>query len=243
MEILVIDGQGGRIGQQLIKAILTRYPQVEVTAIGTNSLATSAMLKGGASQGATGENALLVACRRADVILGPLGIVIADALMGEISPAMAVAVGQARARRILIPLNQCDNLVAGVAELPVARLLESAVGELGKLLPEKVRFTAPIYYSFNKEVIKPKYNPLDTDMLLEDALDACTTEHEKDSLRSLTTTETTNKNFSLSNVKFNIATIVGMGLSGCANGKKLERSVQLQLFSRIQAFRAIQEDD
>lgn len=78
MEILVIDGQGGRIGQQLIKAILTRYPQVEVTAIGTNSLATSAMLKGGASQGATGENALLVACRRADVILGPLGIVIAD---------------------------------------------------------------------------------------------------------------------------------------------------------------------
>ena len=135
MEILVIDGQGGRIGQQLIKAILARYPQVEVTAIGTNSLATSAMLKGGASQGATGENALLVACRRADVILGPLGIVIADALMGEISPAMAVAVGQARARRILIPLNQCDKLVAGLAELPVARLLESAVAELGKLLP------------------------------------------------------------------------------------------------------------
>ena len=67
--------------------------------------------------------------------MGPLGIVIADALMGEISPAMAVAVGQARARRILMPLNQCDNLVAGVAELPVARLLESAVAELGKLLP------------------------------------------------------------------------------------------------------------
>ena len=78
--------------------------------------------------------------------------------------------------------------------------------ELGKLLPEKLHFTAPIYYSFNKEVIQPKYNPLDTDMLLKDALDACATEHEKDSLRSLTTTETTNKNFSLSNVKFNIAT-------------------------------------
>ena len=134
MEVLVIDGQGGRIGQQLIKAILARYPGVEITAIGTNSLATSAMLKGGASQGATGENALLVACRRADVILGPLGIVIADALMGEISPAMAVAVAQAGARRILIPLNQCDNLVAGVAELPVGKLLDSAVAELGKLL-------------------------------------------------------------------------------------------------------------
>lgn len=117
MEILVIDGQGGRIGQQLIKAILTRYPQVEVTAIGTNSLATSAMLKGGASQGATGENALLVACPPGGCDFGPLGIVIADADGGDL-PAMAVAVGQARARRILIPLNQCDNLVAGVAELP-----------------------------------------------------------------------------------------------------------------------------
>lgn len=87
MEILVIDGQGGRIGQQLIKAILTRYPQVEVTAIGTNSLATSAMLKGGASQGATGENALLVACRRADVILGPWASSSPELPMGEISPA------------------------------------------------------------------------------------------------------------------------------------------------------------
>ena len=136
MEVLVIDGQGGRIGQQLIKAILSRYPEVELTAIGTNSLAAAAMLKGGAARAATGENALLVACRRADVILGPLGIVIADALMGEISPAMAVAVAQARARRILIPLNQCDNLVAGVADMPVGRLLDSAVDELGRVLKE-----------------------------------------------------------------------------------------------------------
>ena len=136
MEVLVIDGQGGRIGQQLIKAILARYPGVEITAIGTNSLAAAAMLKGGAARAATGENALLVACRRADVILGPLGIVIADALMGEISPAMAVAVAQARARRILIPLNQCDNLVAGVADMPVGRLLDSAVDELGRVLKE-----------------------------------------------------------------------------------------------------------
>ena len=134
MEILVIDGQGGRIGQQLIKAILTRYPQVEVTAIGTNSLATSAMLKGGAQQAATGENAVAVACRRADVILGPLGIVVADALLGEISPAMAVAVGQARAKKIPIPLNRCDSIVAGVEERSVSALLESALGELEKAL-------------------------------------------------------------------------------------------------------------
>lgn len=78
--------------------------------------------------------------------------------------------------------------------------------ELGKLLPEKVRLQAPIYYSYNKEIIRPKYNPLDTDMLLKDALDACATDEERDSLESLTTTKTTNKNFSLSNVKFNIAT-------------------------------------
>ena len=136
MEILVVDGQGGRIGQQLVRAVLARYPQLRVTAVGTNSLATAAMLKGGASQGATGENALLVACRRADVILGPMGIVIADALLGEISPAMAVAVGQAQARKILIPLNQCDNVVAGVAGLSIGKLLESAVDELGKLLEE-----------------------------------------------------------------------------------------------------------
>ena len=136
MEILVIDGQGGRIGQQLIKAILTRYPQVEVTAIGTNSLATSAMLKGGASQGATGENALLVACRRADVSLGPLGIVIADALLGEITPAMAAAVGQSRAKRILIPVNHCDNLVAGVGKQSMGSLVQDAVDLLRSLQGE-----------------------------------------------------------------------------------------------------------
>ena len=133
MEILVIDGQGGRIGQQLIKAILTRYPQVEVTAIGTNSLATSALLKGGASQGATGENALLVACRRADVILGPLGIVIADALLGEITPAMAAAVCQSSAARVLIPVNHCDNIVVGVPAQPIGQLVTAAVEKASQL--------------------------------------------------------------------------------------------------------------
>lgn len=134
MEILVVDGQGGRIGQQLVRGITTRHPLLKVFVVGTNGLATAAMLKGGAVQGATGENALLVACRRADIILGPLGIVIADALQGEISPAMAAAVGQSRAKKILIPMNQCDNIVAGVAELPVGKLLDSALLELDKLL-------------------------------------------------------------------------------------------------------------
>ena len=134
MEILVVDGQGGRIGQQLARGITTRHPKLRVFAVGTNSLATAAMLKGGAAQGATGENALMVACRRADVILGPLGIVIANALLREITPAMAAAVGQSPAKKILIPMNQCDNIVAGVAELPVGKLLDNALDELDKLL-------------------------------------------------------------------------------------------------------------
>lgn len=134
MEILVVDGQGGRIGQQLVRAILARFPGAEVRGVGANSMATAALMKGGAAQAATGENALKVACRTADVILGPVGIVIADALLGEISPAMAAAVGQSRAKKILIPMNQCDILVAGVESLPVSRLLERAVDQLAALL-------------------------------------------------------------------------------------------------------------
>ena len=135
MKLVVIDGQSGRTGALLVERVRAAGLPLELLAVGTNAIATAAMMKAGAQRGATGENPVLVACRDADIIAGTIGILMADALMGEISPAMAVAVGQARARRILIPLNQCDNLVAGVAELPVARLLESAVGELGKLLP------------------------------------------------------------------------------------------------------------
>ena len=127
MELLVIDGQGGRMGQQLIRCIRERYPQIHTTAVGTNSMATAAMLKGGAHQAATGEHAVLVACRQADVILGPLGIVVADALLGEITPAMAAAVGQSRAKRILIPVNHCDNIVVGVQDLNLGRLIQEAV--------------------------------------------------------------------------------------------------------------------
>ena len=86
MEILVIDGQGGGLGRQLVAAVKKAVPQAVVTAIGTNSAATSAMLKAGADRAATGENAVVVGCRRADVILGPIGIVMADALLGEITP-------------------------------------------------------------------------------------------------------------------------------------------------------------
>ena len=127
MEILVIDGQGGGLGKQLVSALKAALPASEITAVGTNSLATGAMLRAGADHAATGENAVKVACRKAEVIVGPIGIVIADALMGEISPDMAAAVGQSRAKRVLIPVNHCDNIVVGTAELSVGQLVQQAV--------------------------------------------------------------------------------------------------------------------
>lgn len=127
MNILIIDSQGGGMGRQLVSAVKEQLPHAHVTAVGTNSTATAAMLKAGADAAATGENAVIVGCRKADVIVGPIGIVIADALYGEVTPAMAVAVGQSRARRILIPVNHCDNIVAGVAEQSMGSLVESAL--------------------------------------------------------------------------------------------------------------------
>lgn len=134
MKVLVMDAQGGGMGKQLVSAIKKELPQVEITAVGTNVAATTAMLKAGADHTATGENAAVVGCRGADVILGPIGIVIADALYGEITPKMAVAVGQSAAKRILIPFNHCDNLIVGVGEGSAASLIQEAVAELSKLV-------------------------------------------------------------------------------------------------------------
>jgi hypothetical protein len=126
MKIAVIDGQGGRIGQMIVSAIKKEGISCNIRAIGTNSTATAAMLKAGAHQGATGENPVIIACRKADVIIGPIGIVIADAIFGEVTPKMAMAVGQADATRILMPVNRCDNLVAGVLDLSMSTLIEDA---------------------------------------------------------------------------------------------------------------------
>ena len=124
MQILVIDAQGGGIGKQIVAAIHKNIPNATVTAVGTNTAATTAMLKAGADHGATGENAVIVGARKADVIIGPLGIVIADSLFGEITPAMAIAVGKSDAKRILIPVNHCDNIVAGTRELNMKSIAE-----------------------------------------------------------------------------------------------------------------------
>ena len=134
MNILVMDAQGGGIGKQVVTAVRTRFPDVTITAVGTNAAATTAMLRAGADEGATGENAAVVCCRRADVIIGPVGIVIADALLGEVTPRMAVAVGQSAAKRIFIPVNHCANFIAGVADMSVGRLVDSVVAELEKTI-------------------------------------------------------------------------------------------------------------
>jgi len=130
MNILVIDAQGGGVGKALVSAIRQSIPGAVITAVGANSAATAAMRKAGADNAATGENAVVVGCRKADVIAGPIGIVIADALFGEITPAMALAVGQSSARRILLPMNHCDNIVVGVPDLNVGRLVQKAVEEI-----------------------------------------------------------------------------------------------------------------
>lgn len=137
MNILVIDGQGGGLGRQLIEQIKKNFSDVEITAVGTNVIATQCMLKAGADHAATGENAVIVGCRRADIIVGPIGIAIADSLWGEISPAMALAVSQSNAARILLPMNLCQNYIAGIDKLSVSRLLKDCISKIGDIISDK----------------------------------------------------------------------------------------------------------
>ena len=141
MKIVVMDGQGGRMGALLCEKIRKNQKELptgtELIAIGTNSAATAAMLKAGADCGATGENPVLVACRDADFIIGPLGILAADSLLGEVTPAMAVAVGSSRAQKLLLPVNRCNHHVVGVQDYSLAELTEEAVQDLLSLIREK----------------------------------------------------------------------------------------------------------
>ena len=137
MKILVIDGQGGGLGKQLVAALRARCPQAQLTAVGTNSLAASAMRKAGAVRTATGENAVVVNCRHAVIIVGPIGSVIADALLGEITPAMATAVCQSSATRVLIPVNHCENYIVGVPDQPIGSLVAAAVQKVKALCAGK----------------------------------------------------------------------------------------------------------
>ena len=130
MKVLVIDGQGGGIGRALVERLRARLPEAEVIAVGANAIATSAMLRAGATAGATGENAVRVCAREADVIAGPIGIVLKDAMMGEITGEMASAVAAAPARRVVFPGPRCATCVAGTEDVPLQRLLDDAVARI-----------------------------------------------------------------------------------------------------------------
>ncbi len=127
MKIVVIDGQGGGIGKSLIEQIKLKFSDAEIIAIGTNSAATSCMLKAGATYAATGENSVVVACKTADIIAGPIGIVLADSMLGEITQKMSHAVATSNARKVLIPISKCHTSVAGLVEKPMSKYIDDAV--------------------------------------------------------------------------------------------------------------------
>ena len=130
MKIVVVDGQGGRLGRLLVEEVKARLPQAQVYALGTNTVATAAMLKAGADFGATGENPVVRGAGDADGILGPMGIVVANAILGEVTPAMAEAVGSSRAKKFLIPMNSCGVVIAGAEEMPLPAYVALAVDAL-----------------------------------------------------------------------------------------------------------------
>lgn len=129
MKIVVIDGQGGSIGRAIVEKLVARGFQDKIVCIGTNATATANMLKGGARQGATGENPVVVACRDASYIFGPIGIVLADSMLGEITPEMARAVGSSNAHKLLIPVNKCVT-VSGVKPMSLNEYIEEVCAKL-----------------------------------------------------------------------------------------------------------------
>lgn len=122
-KVVVIDGQGGKLGRRLIEETLAILPELEIIAVGTNSTATAEMLKGGAKRGASGENAIIVACRTAHIIAGPIGIIAADALLGEVTPTAASAVGASEALKVLLPVSKCGISVAGMSDMNMSALI------------------------------------------------------------------------------------------------------------------------
>lgn len=129
MKVIVIDAQGGGMGKQLVEQLKRALPQQKIIAVGTNALATAAMLRAGADQGATGENAIRVCAAQADLILGPMGIVLCDAMLGEITAEMALAIGRSPAHKILVPVSRCQVTVAGVPAMTMSEAIDSAVQE------------------------------------------------------------------------------------------------------------------
>jgi len=127
MNILVIDGMGGGIGKSIIEHIKNELGDADIMAVGTNSIATSAMIKAGANHGATGENAVVFNCTKADFIIGVIGIIFANSMHGEISPKMAEAVSSSPAHKILLPIDKCNVTVLGAANKPIQSYMDEIV--------------------------------------------------------------------------------------------------------------------
>ncbi|MFZ5596749.1 MAG: DUF3842 family protein [Bacillota bacterium] len=131
MKIAVIDGQGGGIGKHIVEKLRRDLPEeVDILALGTNALATSVMLKAGANEGATGENAVVFNAPRVDVILGPIGIMFPNSMLGEVTTAMAAAISSCRARKILIPLVRGGTEIVGIKTDPLPHMIEDLVSRV-----------------------------------------------------------------------------------------------------------------
>ncbi len=134
MKIVVLDGQGGGIGATIIKGLRQYVGQeMEILALGTNSVATSRMMKAGANKGATGENAIVRTCEIADLIIGPIGILMANAMMGELTPKMACAVSSSKAKKILLPLTQENVTIIGVSSEPLPHLVQQVINTVKEI--------------------------------------------------------------------------------------------------------------
>ena len=128
MNIVIIDGMGGGIGKAIIEHLKSELGEVKITAVGTNSIATAAMIKAGANYGATGENAVIFNCAKANYIIGAIGIMFANAMHGEISPQMAAAISSSPAHKILLPTGKCNVSILGIADKPI----QSYITEIAK---------------------------------------------------------------------------------------------------------------
>lgn len=137
MNVAVVDGQGGGIGRAIVEKVRKAFPDLEITALGTNSAATSQMLKAGATEGATGENAIVHNMKHVDVVMGVIGILNANAMMGELTPAMAAAIGGSHTYKILLPVNRCHIHVVSVKDISLGEHIDNAIKVLADYMENK----------------------------------------------------------------------------------------------------------